>query len=738
MSIIEKFTTRLRKGDEKKTYEKQVKAIHSSKTYAGLDINSIPASFENALREDKNIGDAINIADEALFRTNQKTFFINQKVAASILAQVGNAEQKKGAGKFIEMATGEGKTLAFALAAAIISKENAYRVTVVTANEYLAERDFLANKKFLNTLGVSCGVITSQTSKADRISAYQQDVIYTTLRETAYDYLRDGKSMKEDELMRPIRDSLLVDEADNVLVDNAASPYIISEEVTANEPLIKAALDFAIQSNVSTKAEEEHYILSEKDASLYLSQKGLEKVESFLIKHQFLDNSSSLYQVDNLHIVHLFENAGRAIHDMKQGIDYVVNNERVVVLDKNSGRPLWGISLSNGLQQLLEMKHQLPVTKESVPINEISTESIAMMFMHVTGMSGTLVTDEDELIAVYGKGCITVPSSKPLRRIDKGDVFFLSGKEKLLYILERIRDAHIAGRPVLVSTTNETDANTLSASLDNMNIKNELLIAKSIHEEAGVIALAGRPYRVTITTGVAGRGTDIVLGGNLDHFIENNLIDVQRIDEAREQQEKEKQDVINAGGLLVIGCGRQQLRKLDYQLMGRSGRQGDPGESIFVSSLDDDIFGEHGAVLKAFFHRLSIKDTDMLSHASITKAIIENQNGIRDRMLRSRRAHASLAIQLEEQRNIIYTMRMNILTDNASYEDEHEHQKALKFFDDVLFSYESGIANLKRSIFFQTYANKDPVQEIKKKAFYEYQHFVSRVSESPDFPVYND
>jgi preprotein translocase subunit SecA len=728
LSFISKISKVLRSKKELSVFNK-VKSITAPRIDSqGYTDQGLSDTFFET--EEQPINEALSIADEVLYRCSGKRFFENQLAGAYLLSE----------GNFIEMKTGEGKTLVFSLAAAILAKRDNSLVTVVTANDYLAERDYLMNKPFFDALGISSSFIVGKTNKEKRLESYKVDILYTTLRETAYDYLRDEKLLSKDEINNPIRNTLLVDEADNVLIDNAAHPYIISEKAKVDNDLILAAHNFSKQSKVSKDENEEHYLLSEDGTSITLSQKGIEKMEEFLVKYNFISSASELYKEDNLYIIELFECAGVALHIMKEGTDYVVAESGVIVLDKNSGRPLHGVSLSKGIQQILESEKGIPLSEESIPSSSISTESIVSLFDKVAGMSGTLKVEEDELAAVYKRGCIGIPCNKKVIRKDHDDVFFLSKTEKLRYTLETISNAYKKRQPVLIATANEKEAQGLKLALDKMNIKNKLLTSLSLNQEASIIALAGAAGRVTISTGVVGRGTDIVLGGNIEHFIENRLIDESKIPDAIKEQEESRKQAIEAGGLFVIGFGRQLTRKLDLQLIGRSGRQGDPGESLFISSLEDGALSEYGPKLKYFLSKMNVKDTDMLSHYSITKALDNAQRGFRDRILRSRKQNSGLSSQLEEQRRIIYEMRKSILLiaddnftevlkKNISIENispKLTRLDVLNVFDDTYFSYQSSIDDLRRSIFLQGFANKNPMQEIKVKSFLEYELFMKR------------
>jgi preprotein translocase subunit SecA len=728
LSVISKISGALRSQKELSAFNK-AKAVSLPKieTHEYSDQELSDSFF---LTKVQPLNEALSIADEVLYRTCGKRFFENQMAGAYLLSE----------GNFIEMMTGEGKTLVFSLSAAILAKRNKSLVTVVTANDYLAERDYLSNKSFFDALGIKSAFITGRTSKKERLDYYKVDVLYTTLRETAYDYLRDEKCLSKCDINTPIRDILFVDEADNVLIDNAAHPYTLSETIKVDERLTVAAHNFSVQSKVSKDENTENYQLSEDGTNLTLSQKGIEKLEEFLVKHQFLETASDLYKDDKLYLIELFEGAGVAIHIMKEGTEYIVSDSGIVILDKNSGRPLSGVSLSKGLQQILEYDKGINLSEEGIPSSSISTESIVSLFNTVAGMSGTLKVEEDELSAVYKRGCISIPCNKKTIRKDHDDVFFLSKTEKARYTLERISSAYQKRQPVLIATANESEALGMKNALNEMNIKSELLTSSSLNEEAAIVALAGVAGRVTISTGVVGRGTDIILGGNLEHFIENKLIENNKIPESIKEQEESRKQAIEAGGLLVIGFGRQLIRKLDLQLIGRSGRQGDPGESIFVSSLDDGMLGEYGPKLKSFLSKMNIKETDMLSHSSITKALDNAQRGFRDRILKSRKTNSALSSQLEEQRRIIYDMRMNILstgdddfTENLqkniginNIRSDINKENILQVFDDILFSYQSSVDDLKRSIFFQSLANKNPMQEIKQKSFLEYELLMNR------------
>ncbi len=723
MGLFTSIANSLRKNIEIKLYNKFVKVVNdASLSNSSLElIENLNEAFSDAIKEER-MGDAIAIADEALFRASGKRFFETQKVAALLLSE----------GMLVEMATGEGKTLAFSLAAALICKKSD-RVTISTANDFLSNRDWKETLDFFNQLSIETSTINGKSSAVERREAYKKEVVYSTLREVSYDYLRDGFCQTKNELFNSTDGFLLVDEADNVLVDNASSPYQLSEEIDADERLICAAHDFAVQSAVGDDRLEN--FTKTDEGMIVLSEKGMEAVESFLTKHSFIDENSGLYDPENLYISALFEKAGYAIHEMKEGIDYVISEEKVFAIDKNSGRRLEGVSLSGGLQQIIEHKYKLPISKESFVSASIVTESVVSLYDNFAGMSGTLRDEEDELISVYGKGCITIPRKDKLARKDMGDMMFLSATEKTRYTLERIIEAYKKGQPVLVATTSEQEAQGLYKALNELNVQSQLVISKTPIEEASMIALSGMPRKVTITTGACGRGTDIVLGGNIQHFIEHNLIPSDEVEAAKRQQQIAKEDVLESGGLLVLGYGRQSTQKLDSQLRGRAGRQGDVGETLFVLSLEDTILGEHGKKLRGILSAMNVNEKDMLSHNMITKAFDSAQNTTREQILKSRKFHGTQASSLEPQRLFVYSLRKLIVEDDEwkdrlgsevgiECKEHMTRDKALAIFDDEHRAYQDILTDLRRSINYQSYANKNPTQELKNKAFEEYKRFL--------------
>lgn len=728
MSLFKKAFDLKREKKSLKQFKTYVKKL-SQRTISDEEIakfDDLGILFKEALDLDE-VENAVAIADEALYRSLGKRFFETQKVAALMLSE----------GRLIEMQTGEGKTLSFSLAAALLSTSRE-SITISTANDFLSERDFNETKRFFDELSIQSSVITGLSTAEERIEAYRCKVIYSTIREAAYDYLRDGSCMSKEKLFNPIKGFLLVDEADNVLIDNASHPYKISSEVDTNKDLFIAAHDFAVQSKISSENGENY--ISDEDEVISLSESGMTNLESFLTKHEFIESKELLYEPSNLYIISLFEMAAKAVHKLNLGVDYVIENQKIVHIDKNSGRKLFGVKLDGGLQQVIEQKHGLEVSSDTRVSDGIVTEALVASFDDFAGMSGTLILEEDELIRTYGKECTSIPRKDPLARIDNGDVMFMSATEKTRYSLERISESYKKGQPVMIVATSETEAERISAALKKMNLPHNLVLSNNPINEANSIAIAGRLHQVTVTTSSCGRGVDIILGGNLDHFIENNLIPEEKVDEARKIQALEKDKVKSAGGLLVIGFGRQKTAKLDQQLRGRAGRQGDQGETIFVLSLEDTILGESGKKLKGLLSNMDIKESDMLSHSMITKAFNKAQGTEREAILKSRKYFSSQANSLENQRKILYGIRMTVLVSDNWKKDLKEQwdipcnadlnrEDALSIFDEKYSYYKEAITNLSKNIGLQSYVNKNPLQELKKKAFSEYQFFINNISD---------
>lgn len=725
MSFLGKVVGKFRNAKDSAIYNKYKEIVN--KRVEGSNEHTMSSdSFCEAVRGSE-ISKAIMIANNVLLENYGKSFFEPQKVSAVLLMD----------GHLLEMATGEGKTLSFALSAALLSQSNE-RVTICTANDFLAERDCSLTKIFFNNLGIESSFITGASSKEDRKAAYKSKVVYTTIREIAYDHLRDGKAISADDLFLPTKGFLLIDEADNALIDNAASPYYLSKEVEVDESLISAAHDFAAQSKASAE-EGENYLLTDEGKDVELSEEGHTKLDRFLKKHQFIKDDESLYATENLYLINLFQSAGRALHIMKDGVDYVIQEGHLRIVDKNSGRILSAVSLNDGLQQIIEHKHKLKLSNETITTDSVATESVVKDFDSFAGMSGTLKVDEDEIMSVYGKACISVPRMTRLSRLDRSDVMFMSNLEKTRYVLELTLKSHKKGRPVLIAATNETEAKGLKSALDELNLSAQLITSESLLNEASMIAMAGTPYKITITTAASGRGTDIILGGNLEHFIENKLFDPKSIEFARKEQEQSRSKVVEAGGLLVIGYGRQLVKKLDLQLRGRSGRQGDVGETIFVMSLEDKALGDYGVKLRGMLSKMNVGAKDMLSHSMISKAFDNSQRSIREMMLKSRKHHAQQAAILESQRKIIYQMRMTLLMSSNWKSDlsnvygfeiseKISREEAIMIMDTYIEAYNDSVSDLKRSVIFQGYANKSPIQELKRKAFIEYERLMLRIN----------
>jgi len=722
-----KAKSRFKDFNKKLNHEIKTSQIHKFELDKMAD-NAITALYESH-SVDKPLASYF-IADYVLNKYYGINFFPSQKEAAYYLSQ----------GLFVEMDTGEGKTLAFALAAATHAAGTGKKVTIATANDYLVERDYKYTEQFFNKLGIKSAFINSKSNKEQRQEAYLADVLYTTMRETSYDYLRNNQALSLSEVTEVIRDLLLVDEADNVLIDNATSPYIISEDIEVDERLIVAACDFAKQSKASTDGEE-NYIFEDDKQSISLSQKGSEALEDFLVKYNFIEAKEDLYQPNNLHIFETFRSAGVALFLMKEGTHYLKQDGKILVLDKASGRVLSGVSLSNSLQQVLEQYSGYNLSNEFLATGSITTESISGLFSQVAGMSGTLKEEEDELLSTYGKGCVSLHNKNECKREDKGDVFFISDKEKIRFIIEEVLAAYKTGQPVLLCAKDEGQANGFYKALTELKVNSNLITSQTLEDEAFMVAQAGMPHKVTISTGNAGRGTDIILGGNKDEILKSRYLSDEQKEDYVNKRDELVQKAKDSGGLYVISSGRQPTRKRDLQLVGRSGRQGDVGKSIFVNSIADVGLESQAEKLTKFLSMLSIKEDDMLSHDSITKALNNVQREHRQSILQSRKANGMLSAQLESQRRALFDLRKSLLMSddidatinsllglNVSGKSKEE---VLKAHDDAIYSYYSNIQDLSKSIFLQTYAGKSPAQELKKKAFAEYElflkHFVNNI-----------
>ena len=560
-----------------------------------------------------------------------------------------------------EMKTGEGKTLVATLSA-YLNALPGKGVHVVTVNDYLAERDAATMGKLYGFLGLSTGVVVPGKYDQERREAYACDITYGTNNELGFDYLRDNMKSHRDEMVQREFHYAIVDEVDSILVDEARTPLIISGPTDD-----KSELYIAIDKIIAQLSAED-YEKDEKARHVSLTEDGTEKVEQIL-KAAGLLQGDDLYDYENTAIVHHVDQALKAHTMFERDTDYIVKGGKVIIIDEFTGRMMEGRRYSGGLHQALEAKEGVEIQPENQTLASITFQNYFRMYPKLAGMTGTAATEAEEFGDIYGLGVVEIPTNVPVTRVDEHDEFYRTAKEKFDAIVKDIDEAQKKGQPVLVGTVSIEKSETLSAFLKNKKIKHQVLNARFHEQEASIVAQAGRLGAVTIATNMAGRGTDIQLGGNAEMRIEEetagleDAAEIKKVtDRIKAEVAEEKKKVIEAGGLYIIATERHESRRIDNQLRGRSGRQGDPGRSKFFLSLQDDLMRIFGPErMDSMLVRLGIEEGEAIIHPWINKAIEKAQQKVEARNYDIRKNLVKFDDVMNDQRRVIYEQRREIM-----------------------------------------------------------------------------
>ncbi len=690
--------------------------------------------FKEQLKEGKTLDDilpeAFAVVREASKRTLGLRHFDVQLIGGIILHQ----------GRIAEMKTGEGKTLVATLPVYLNALEGK-GVHVITVNDYLAKRDSEWMGKLYKFLGLSVGLVINGMEPGAKQKAYNSDITYGTNNEYGFDYLRDNMVIYKNQLVQRGLHYAIVDEIDSILIDEARTPLIISGRANESSELYKKANDFVKKLEAKVIVEEDvkdldqaednekyDYIIDLKAKSASLTQKGIKKAEEFF----HLDNFNDL---ENSTLVHHVNQALRAHGVMKKDIDYIVKDGEVLIVDEFTGRIMYGRRYNNGLHQAIEAKEHVKIADESKTLATITFQNYFRMYDKLAGMTGTAMTEAEEFEEIYNLDVVSIPTNKPMIRDDQNDVIYKNENAKFKAVVESIKESHSKGQPVLIGTVSIEKSEKLSKLLQQERIPHEVLNAKSHEKEAMIVAQAGKFGAVTIATNMAGRGTDIMLGGNSEYLakeemrknrVPENLIeesntyyetDDQEILRAREEFKKlvqkydeeikeEKEKVIQAGGLKIIGTERHESRRIDNQLRGRSGRQGDPGESKFYIGLDDDlmkIFG--GDAITKVYNTLGADENMPIEAKIISKSVENAQKKVEGRNFGIRKNVLKYDDVNNVQREIIYKQRREVLDgenlkDNITnmitsvsneivdmYVDENNHVEAEVLGNEILTNF---------------------------------------------------
>ncbi|MDA8708980.1 preprotein translocase subunit SecA [Gammaproteobacteria bacterium] len=565
-------------------------------------------------------------------------------------------------GNIAEMKTGEGKTLVATLPA-YLNAVNGNKVILVTVNDYLAQRDADWMRPIYETLGLTVGVIYSNQSFEEKKSAYLCDVIYATNGELGFDYLRDNMALRAEDKVQCSLDYAIVDEVDSILIDEARTPLIISGpsnesadyyvQIKKIIPNLKEQLREGTEDEPLLDEEKGHYIIDEKNRSIELTDDGYMIIERHLEELGLLQSEDSLYSVSNLKIMRYVNATLKAAFLFKKNIHYLVRGQEVLLIDEHTGRTMPGRRMSEGIHQALECKENTPIQRESQTLASTTYQNFFRLFNQLSGMTGTADTEAAEFAEIYGLNVSIIPTNKPMAREDKDDLVFLTQDAKFKALIEEIEILRKKNAPILVGTASVESSERVSALLNKKNISHQVLNAKQHEKEAEVIANAGRPGVVTIATNMAGRGTDIVLGGK------ENIGDGE--------WEKRHQIVLDAGGLHILGTERHESRRIDNQLRGRSGRQGDPGYSKFFLSLEDDLLRLFITdSRRSLFERIGMGD-DHIEHKMLSRGIENAQKRIESRNFDIRKNLLEYDDVANDQRQAIYSLRNQLLDeDNIS------------------------------------------------------------------------
>jgi len=519
-------------------------------------------------------------------------------------------------GKIAEMRTGEGKTLVATLPAYLNALPD-HSVHLVTVNDYLAQRDAAWMGPLYEFLGLSVGVVRSGQSAEEKRTAYACDVVYGTNNEFGFDYLRDNMAFSKSDKSQGDLAFAIVDEVDSILIDEARTPLIISGAAEDSSELYKTINRLIPKLTVEVEEQEGDFTVDEKQRSIELTESGHVKVEGMLIEAGLLQEDDSLYAATNLGLLHHVHSGLRAHVLFQRDVEYIVQEGQVVLIDEHTGRTMLGRRLSEGLHQAIEAKEGVQIQSESQTLASTTFQNFFRLYDKLSGMTGTADTEAFEFRQIYGLDCVVIPTNVPMRRDDLNDLVYLTREEKFEAIIEDVQACIESGAPVLVGTASVETSEELSAAFHKKGIEHKVLNAKYHEQEAEIIAQAGRPGVVTIATNMAGRGTDIVLGGNLE--AELSALGDQVDDAMRERVTAEWQArhdaVIDAGGLHILGTERHESRRIDNQLRGRSGRQGDPGVSRFYLSLEDNLMRIFASDrVKSFMQALGMERGEAIEH----------------------------------------------------------------------------------------------------------------------------
>ena len=628
--------------------------VSDIKTLSDEALRSKTNEFRERLKTGETLDDLLVEAFAVVRETSVRTLgmrpFDVQLIGGMVLHQ----------GDIAEMRTGEGKTLVATLPAYLNALSDK-GVHVVTVNEYLAKRDSEWMSPIYEFLELTVGVTSSNQSHEEKKLAYEADITYTTNNELGFDYLRDNLAFSSKDKVQRELNFAIVDEVDSILIDEARTPLIISGPVDENIDLYQKINKLIPKLKSETEEDEGDYTKDEKSKQIFITESGHQHVEELMINAGLIQENESLYDAGNIRLLHHLNAALRAHAMFNKDVDYIVKEGEVVIVDEFTGRTMPGRRWSDGLHQAVEAKENVSVKQENQTVASITFQNYFRLYENLSGMTGTADTEAYEFQSIYGLEVIVIPTHKPMIRNDFSDLVYLNEEGKFNAIIKDIIDCREKGQPTLVGTTSIETSELLSNKLKKMNIKHEVLNAKQHEREAVIVQQAGKPGAITIATNMAGRGTDIVLGGNLEAELESSN---QSPDDITENWKQRQKEVIEAGGLHIIGTERHESRRIDNQLRGRSGRQGDAGSSRFYLSMEDNlmrIFGDPDRT-KSLLSRAGMQEGEAIESKLLSRQIEKAQRKVESHNFDIRKNLLEYDDVSNDQRKVVYHQRNELMS----------------------------------------------------------------------------
>ncbi len=635
-----------------KSFQKTLFSVNSLeeqiKKLSDEELKKQTEKFKDALKNGKKLGDILPegfaCVREAAFRALGMRHFDSQIIGGITIHN----------GMIAEMATGEGKTLVCTLPAylnALLGKG----VHVVTVNDYLAKRDAKWMEPIYNMLGLEVGIITAETKQEDRKKEYEKDITYATNNELGFDYLRDNMANNKEQIVMRGLNFAIIDEVDSILIDEARTPLIISGGAEDKSEIYKLINSFV------RFFETADYTIDAKAKTVNLTDSGTNKFERLL--HQSIKMNGSLFDSHNIFLFNFLTQSLKAHFMFKKDVDYIVHNNEVMIIDEFTGRVMEGRRYGQGLHQAIEAKEKLPIKSENRTLASITYQNYFNMYKKISGMTGTAATEKLEFEEIYNLPVIQIPSNRPIVRKDYNDAIYIDKNSKLNMIVEQIKKCYEKSQPVLVGTISIESSEEISELLKKHKLPHSVLNAKNHEKEAKIIENAGLPNAITIATNMAGRGTDIKLGGVYE---KDPSLTEEENQKNKQKWEENNKIVKESGGLFVIGTERHESRRIDNQLRGRSGRQGDAGASLFFLALDDHLLKVFGTnKMQGMFKKLGVKENEVISHKWISNAIAKAQKKVEQYNFDIRKNLLNFDNVVNEQRKIIYEQRHDILFDEG-------------------------------------------------------------------------